>query len=125
MITSKIEELQALREKTALLEQQIEKARSAELAALPAQYGFESAAAFLAAVRAATGGKRVRKGQKASGTGAERRKRAKVTDEIRDQVKKLVAEGVVGAQIAKKLGISLPTVQNIKKALGLVQKRKG
>ncbi len=28
-----------------------------------------------------------------------------------------------GAEIAKSLGISLPSVQNIKKALGLVKKR--
>ena len=32
--------------------------------------------------------------------------------------------GKTGAAIAKSVGISLPSVQNIKKALGLVQARK-
>jgi DNA-binding CsgD family transcriptional regulator len=39
-------------------------------------------------------------------------------------VKKLVAAGKTGNEIAEALSISLPSVQNIKKALGLVQKRK-
>lgn len=47
-----------------------------------------------------------------------------ITDETRTQVKKLVGEGKTGAVFAKALGISLPGVQNIKKALGLVQPRK-
>ena len=50
------------------------------------------------------------------------RKRAKITDAIRAKVGKLVKAGQTGSQIAKALGISLPSVQNIKKALGLVRK---
>jgi DNA-binding CsgD family transcriptional regulator len=42
---------------------------------------------------------------------------------MREQVKKLVAEGKTGSAIAKEVGISLPSVQNIKKAAGLVNKR--
>jgi DNA-binding CsgD family transcriptional regulator len=38
-------------------------------------------------------------------------------------VKKLVGAGKTGSEIAKSLGISLPSVQNIKKALGLVKSR--
>jgi DNA-binding CsgD family transcriptional regulator len=38
-------------------------------------------------------------------------------------VKKLVEGGKTGSQIAKALGISLPSVQNIKKSLGLVKAR--
>jgi DNA-binding CsgD family transcriptional regulator len=45
-----------------------------------------------------------------------------VTDETRQAVKKLVQEHKTGVAIAKALKISLPTVQNIKKALGLVRK---
>jgi DNA-binding CsgD family transcriptional regulator len=37
-------------------------------------------------------------------------------------VKKLVKAGKSGSQIAKAVGISLPSVQNVKKALGLVKK---
>ena len=47
-----------------------------------------------------------------------------MTDATRAEVKKLVEAGKTGGEIAKTVGVSLPTVQNIKKALGLVQKRK-
>jgi DNA-binding CsgD family transcriptional regulator len=46
-----------------------------------------------------------------------------ITDETRASVKKLAESGKTGAQIAKTLKISLPSVQNIKKALGLVKAR--
>ena len=59
----------------------------------------------------------------AVGFGRQRRRRAVITDETRASVKKLVESGKTGGEIAKSLGISLPSVQNIKKALGLVKKR--
>ena len=46
-----------------------------------------------------------------------------ITDQTRSQVKKMVNDGKTGAEIAKAVGISLPSVQNIKKALGLVKER--
>jgi hypothetical protein len=45
-----------------------------------------------------------------------------VTDEMRTEPKKLVEEGKTGAEIAKALKISLPSVYNVKKALGLIKK---
>ena len=59
---------------------------------------------------------------KASG-GGRRRKRAKITDAMREEVKKMVEAGKTGSEIAKAVGISLPSVQNIKKQLGLVKAR--
>ena len=53
------------------------------------------------------------------------RGRARITDDVKAQVRLLVAEGKSGAQIAKALGISLPSVQNIKKESGLVKARTG
>jgi DNA invertase Pin-like site-specific DNA recombinase len=50
------------------------------------------------------------------------RKRAKITAVTRAQVTKLVAAGKTGAEIAKAVKISPASVQNIKKALGLVNK---
>jgi hypothetical protein len=50
-------------------------------------------------------------------------KRAKITDEIKAQVKALAEAGKTGQEIAKALGISAPSVQNIKKAFGLVKAR--
>jgi hypothetical protein len=54
-----------------------------------------------------------------------RRKRGKVDDAGRAKVKAFVDIGKTGKEIAKSLGLSVPTVQNIKKALGLVKERKG
>lgn len=95
-----------------------------ELAALPARLGFASAADFIAAVQAASGKRRGRKPSSAKPSPAKRRKRAVITDDTRASVKKLVEDGKTGAEIAAALKISLPSVQNIKKALGLVGKSK-
>jgi DNA-binding NarL/FixJ family response regulator len=133
MVTDKLKELEAARAKLANLEQSIAGELNKELAALPAKYGYESADDFIQAVRAATGGggrgRGRRRGRPAGAAskpaagGKKRRTRAVITDETRAQVKKLVSDGKTGAEIAKGLGISLPSVQNIKKALGLVKKR--
>ena len=140
MVTDKIKELEAARAKLASLEQSIAAELNKELAGLPAKYGFENVGACLEAVRAAGGGggrggrRRGRPpGSKAKasagagggkgGPGRKRRSRAVITDETRAQVKKMVSDGKTGAEIAKAVGVSLPSVQNIKKALGLVKKR--
>ena len=135
MVTDKLKELEAARAKLESLEQSIADELNKELAALPAKYGFASASDFVRAVNAATGGGRGRRGRrgrpagkgksagKKGGPGRKRRRRAVITDETRAQVKKMVDAGKTGAEIAESLKISLPSVQNIKKALGLVQKR--
>lgn len=131
MITEKVKELESLRQKAAELEQQIARERAAELAALPRQYGFERVEDFIEALLVAAGGRRRRgnrdRGRPArtggSSNGSGRRPRARITDETRAEVKKLVEAGKTGAEIAKTVGISLPSVQNIKKALGLVSGR--
>ena len=129
MLTEKIKELEAAKAKVEELEQKIVAERAAELAGLPASFGFESVAAFVKAVRAAAGGKPVkrRKARKTASKPKKKQKktrtRAKITDETRAEVKKLVEAKKTGAEIAKALGISLPSVQNIKKALGLVKAR--
>ncbi len=124
MITDKIKELEATKAKVASLEESIASQLDKELSELPAKYGFESAQAFIKAVSAATGGRKKKRGGKAAKSeGGKRRKRAKITDEIRAELKNLAEAGKSGAEIAAALGISLPSVQNIKKALGLVKSR--
>lgn len=122
MVSEQLKQLEATRAKLASLEQSIAAELGKELASLPAKYGFDSAAAFVKAVKAATGGGS-RKVGRPVGPGKKRRKRAVITDETRARVKKMVEGGKTGAEIAKALDISLPSVQNIKKALDLVQKR--
>lgn len=123
MLADKIKELAALKTKVADLETSISSEQKAELASLPARYGFSDVKSFLTAVKAASGKRRGRKPGTGKVAGPKRRKRAKITDETRAAVKKLVDGGKTGGEIAKSLGISLPSVQNIKKALGLVKKR--
>lgn len=129
MFSDKLKELAATRVKLAELEKSVAAELNQELAALPAQYGFDNADAFVAAVRAASGQRRGRKPAKAKApsakpAGGKRRKRATITDETRAEVKKLVEAGKTGNEIARVVGISLPSVQNIKTSLGLVRKKK-
>lgn len=123
MITDKLKQLAIARAKVAALEKSVTARLNKELAALPAKYGFDDVVAFAAAVKAAAGGPRKGRGPAKKAAGGRRRKRAVITDATRAQVKKLVEAGKTGGQIAKAVGISLPSVQNIKKALGLVKKK--
>ena len=125
MITKRIQELAVTRAKVASLEKAIAAQLKKELAALPDKFGFGDVNAFIKAVKAASVGKRRRPVKKAKRKvgGKKRRTRAVITDAKRAQVKKLVEAGKTGGEIAKAVGVSLPSVHNIKKALGLVQKR--
>ena len=104
--------------------------RVSALAKLPSDYGYDNLNAFIKAVKAAYGkggkvakGKPGRKPKAAAPKAAKKGKRAKITDEIKAQVKALAEAGKTGQEIAKALGISAPSVQNIKKAFGLVKAR--
>ena len=126
MVTDKIKTLAITRARVAELEKSIAAELNRELAALPDKYGFDSLPAFFDAVRAASRGKtrgRAKTTSKAA-SGGKRRKRAVITAETKAKVKSLVESGKTGAEIAKQVGISLPSVQNIKKDLGLVKARK-
>lgn len=99
-----------------------------KLVALPGRFGFKTMEEFIAALRQAAGSGeaasakgKARSTGSGQGRGAKKRKRAKITAEIKAQVKALVKEEKTGAQIAKEVGISQPSVQNIKKELGLVK----
>ncbi len=127
MITENLKELEAARAKVADLEKAVAEQMTQELATLPAKYGFGDLNKFIAALKAAAGvgrkggASRVAK-VKAPGAAGERRKRSVITDETRAELKRLVEAGKTGNEIAQALDISLPSVQNIKRALGLVRK---
>jgi DNA-binding NarL/FixJ family response regulator len=127
MLTDKLKQLASLKSRAAALEAQVATDLDKQLAALPAKFGFNNPNDFIAALRAATSGRRASKTgsqTRSNQTNAGRRRRATITDETRAKVKAFVESGKTGSEIAKALSISLPSVQNIKKALGLVQKRK-
>ena len=122
MVAEKLKELAAARAKVAALEATVATELRSELATLPTRFRFRDVKSFLRAVRAASRGRGTRSAQPTQKRTA-RRKRALVTDDTRAQVKKLVNEGKTGSEIAEEVGVSLPTVKNIKKALGLVKRR--
>ncbi len=127
MITEKIKELEALKERAAQLEAAVAAERQQELATLPGKFGFEDVDTFVDAVLEASGGNRRRRGRppRSGRSGKKpRRPRTTITEQMRAEVKKLAESGRTGAEIAEIVGISLPSVQNVKKALGLVQSRK-
>ena len=126
MVTDKIKTLAITKARVAELEKSIAAELNRELSALPGKYGFDSLPAFFDAVRAASRGKTRGQAKTTSKavSGGRRRKRAVITAETKAKVKSLVEGGKTGAEIAKQVGISLPSVQNIKKDLGLVKARK-
>jgi len=117
MISPIIQRLAKARSAVAKLEQSFVE----ELVSLPKAYGFNSLSEFIAAVEVAGSGKRggAKRGKKPAKP--KTRKRAVITDSVRAKVKALVKAGKSGSQIAKAAGISLPSVQNIKKGFGLVK----
>src|SRR5471032_3139318 len=125
MVTKQIKELEVTKAKIVSLEKAIAKRLNKELASLPNKYGFSSLEEFVGALREASGSPRKgRRGRPAKAVDkVKRRRRAVITADTRSGVKKLVEAGKTGSQIAKAMGISLPSVQNIKKALGLVKAR--
>lgn len=126
-----VKELKAARAKLAALETSLAKSRRQNLVGLHREHGFVNVEDFLAAVRDAsrgsgghrTGPAKAAKAKAAPAGGKKRAQRTRITPEIKQAVKSLVRDGRTGAQIASELGISLPSVQNIKKELGLVKAR--
>ena len=120
-----LKQLAKARAQVSKLEQAVAAKHNKVLAKLPAQYGFDNVDAFLQAVRnAAKGGARKSGAAKPATGGGKRRKRAVITPETKAKVKSLAEAGKTGGEIAKAVGISLPSVQNIKRELGLTKGKK-
>jgi hypothetical protein len=127
MVTDAIKELNAAKAKVAALEQSLAKELKQNLASLPSEYGFDNLADFIQALKNASGARRGRKPGKSvvskPAKSGKRAKRARLTPELKASVKAAVNAGKTGTAIAQEFGISLPSVQNIKKEFGLVKKR--
>lgn len=133
MFNEQLAKIEKAKAEIAAAEAKLAADRVAALARLPSEYGYDNLNGFIKAVKAAYGkGGKVAKGKpgrKAKAAAApkaakaKKGKRAKITDEVKAQVKALAEAGKTGQEIAKALGISAPSVQNIKKAFGLVKAR--
>jgi DNA invertase Pin-like site-specific DNA recombinase len=64
------------------------------------------------------------KGRRGRGKSKGRRKRTTITAELRSRIEAAVRAGGKGQEVADKFDVSLPTVQNIKRAAGLTRKTK-
>lgn len=121
MVTDKLKKLEQYQREMAKLEKELA-GFNRKLTALPGKFGFKSMDAFIDALRVAgkSGGVKA----PAKTAASSRKPRAVITAETKQKVKALVQADKTGAEIAKALNISLPSVQNIKKELGLVKARK-
>ncbi|HSI07159.1 MAG: helix-turn-helix domain-containing protein [Rariglobus sp.] len=128
--TDQIAELEKAKAKLAQAEAKLASDRVAALAKLPGDYGYDNLNAFIKALKAAAGkagkgkkGKAAKATKAAKAPKAGKRTRAKITPELKAAVIAAVQAGKSGAEISKSLGLSLPSVQNIKKEAGLVKAR--
>jgi copper homeostasis protein CutC len=123
MLKELIKSLNDTKAQVEALEAKVEKGLKEALTTIHAEHGFDSVDSFIKAVKKASLEAET-KGRKAANRAFPRAKRAKITAAVRATVKNLVKAGKSGAEIAKAAGISSASVQNVKKALGLVKTAK-
>jgi hypothetical protein len=123
MLKELIQSLNKAKAEVQALEATVEKQLKASLATIHADHGFDSVESFIRAVKKASAEVEA-KGRKAAERAVPKAKRARITAAVRATVKNLVKAGRSGAVIAREVGISTASVQNIKKALGLVNSGK-
>ncbi|HEX3731207.1 MAG TPA: hypothetical protein VHV47_15450 [Opitutaceae bacterium] len=120
MLKELIQSLNQAKAEVQAMEVKVEKELKKALATVHAEHGFDSVDSFIRAVKKASGEVGA-KSRKAANRAFPRAKRAKITAAVRATVKNLVQAGKSGAEIAAAAGISAASVQNVKKALGLVK----
>jgi hypothetical protein len=109
------------------LRQKASAERAGQLKDLHVSFGFASRRDLIDALAALEGPRAagaVAGSSDTSGAGRGTRRRARITPELRAEVIKAIKAGDRGLAIAKRFSISNQSVQNIKKAAGLVQSRK-
>jgi hypothetical protein len=120
MLKELIKSLNETKAEVEALEAKVERGLKKTLATIHAEHGFDSVDSFIRAVKKASA-EAGTKGRAAANRAFPKAKRAKITAAVRATVKNLVQAGKSGAEIAKAAGISSASVQNVKKALGLVK----
>lgn len=130
MFNDQLAKLEKAKAELLQMEAKLAAERVAALAKLPSDFGYVSLNDFIKALKdaAKSGGGKVKGGRKVATKAtkapkAAKGKRAKITDEVKAQVKAMAEAGKTGQEIASALGISTPSVQNIKKAFGMVKPR--
>jgi DNA invertase Pin-like site-specific DNA recombinase len=129
MITNTQKQIAATKAKLDALEKKAAAEAAKKLTNLHKDLGFATRADLIAALSSleAAGGKSrgpaKKAGRAAPKKATKRAKRAKITEELKAKVIEAVKNGGKGSEIAKDFGISIPSLQNIKKAAGLTKPR--
>lgn len=137
MISNTLKAIEATKAKLAALEKKAAAEQSKRIVNLHKDAGFETREDLIAALQALGGAPKKKRGRKAKKTarkvakkavakkGAKTRaKRTVITDELRKGIIAALKAGDKGTAVAKKFGISVPSLHNIKKAAGLTKARK-
>ena len=110
------------------LRKKVGKERSGRLKTLHLSFGFASRGQLIDALTELGGsgrpGRPPAAAKSSAPVGRKKRKRARITPEMKTEIIKAIKEGSSGLTVAKRFSISSQSVQNIKKAAGLVQARK-
>ncbi len=112
MEISKIKEIENYKAKIAALEKEIAAERAAKLASLHLEVGLDSTEALIKVLKGLSKAPPPKKG-----------KRTRLTPGIKKNIANAIKAGLKGTQAARKYGVSVPTIQNIKKEFGLVKNR--
>ena len=137
MTSNTLKALEATKAKLASLEKKAAAEQRKRIVNLHKEAGFATREDLIAALQELGGAPKKRRGRKAkktarkaakkavAKTGAKKRaKRTVITDQLRKNIIAAVKAGEKGTAVAKKFGISIPSLHNIKKAAGLTKSRK-
>src|SRR5690606_18374080 len=112
------------------LRRQVEARQRKRLASLHTELGFSSADELISAIRSASSGgssagrpTRTKAAAPAPAAGGRASKRARITPEMRREIEAALLGGEKGATVARRFGISYPSLHKIKTQIGLVTQR--
>jgi len=133
MISNTLKAIKATKAKLASLEKKAAAEQRKRIVNLHKDAGFETREDLIAALQTLGGTPNKGRGRKAKKTtrkavakkGPKKRaKRTVITDGLRKNIISALKAGGKGAEVAKRFGISVPSLHNIKKAAGLTKTRK-
>lgn len=118
----KVQLLNQLLQQAEAVKQQIAADRAARLSNLYKELAFDSTEDLIKALRDLVGSRAPKTAKAPKAPSAKKKRvRTKVTPEMRDQIIAMCNEGKSASEIKARFGVSVGTVQNIKKAAGLVK----
>lgn len=116
-IQTKLDQIATLKAKLQTLENEVLAEQQKRLSSLHKEVGLDSSGELIRALDQLSQKPKTQSKKP-------RRKRSKITPAVKQKVAIAVKAGKKGSEIARQIGISIPSIQNIKKELGLIKARK-